>query len=177
VIADLGTFDGTTFTHGSDVDAADLFLRIKPAEDNIVDGGMPYLPRLSTGTSTWRYLSREPADLAAPPVPARPAWSIEGRLFPPPPALAAPYAGRFDIETPPDGRFDQGVFAYDPAARVTFHFEPRHPCAVLVRLHRRADGAVFDPAVLDRVWEGIQLVRPAGIRVLLAVDETIVRGS
>jgi hypothetical protein len=69
------------------------------------------------------------------------------------------------------------VFAYDPAARVTFVFEPRHPCAVLVRLYRLPGDPAFDPAVLDRIWEGIQLVRPAGVRALLAVDETIVRGS
>ena len=177
VVADLGTFDGTTFTHTEDVDAADLFLRIKPAEDRIVAGGMPYLPRVPTGKSTWRYLSRESDDVTEPPVEARPAWSSEGRLFPPPPALDAPYAGRFDIEVPPEGHFDQGVFAFDPAARVTFQFEPRQPCSVLVRLHRRADDAPYDPAILDRIRDGIQRVRPAGIRVLLAVDETIVRGS
>jgi hypothetical protein len=69
------------------------------------------------------------------------------------------------------------VFAYDPAAKVTFEFEPRMPCSVLVRLYRRIGDPPFDPAVLDRVWEGIQLVRPAGVRTLLAVDESIVRGS
>jgi hypothetical protein len=177
VVADVGSFDGTTFTHSENVDAADLVLRMKPAEDRIVDGGMPYLPRVPTGTSIWRYLSREADDLIEPPMEPRPAWSSEGRLFPPPPSLDAPYAGRFDIAAPPEGHFDQGAFAFDPAARVTFQFEPRQPCSVLVRLHRRADNAPFDPAVLDRIWDGIQQVRPAGIRVLLAVDETIVRGS
>jgi hypothetical protein len=102
---------------------------------------------------------------------------MEGRLFPPPPALDAPYAGRFDITPPPDGQFDQAVFSYDPAAKVAFAFAPTQPCSVLVRLHRRTGEPSFDPAILDRVWEGIQLVRPAGIRTRLAVDETIVRGS
>ena len=177
VVAELGSFDGVEFTHESDVDPADLFLHIKPEEDRIVAGGMPFLPQLRAGTSTWRYLSREPADLVAPPVEARPAWSTEGRLFPPPPSLDAPYSGRFDIEAPPDGHFDQAVFAYDPGARVAFAFEPRQTCAVLVRLQRRPGDAAYDPAVLDRVWEGMQLVRPAGVRTLLAEGETIVRGS
>jgi hypothetical protein len=177
VVADLGTFDGATFTHASDVDAADVYLRIKPDEETIVDGGMPYIPRLPVGPSKWRYLSREPDDLDPPEVADRPAWSTEGRLFPPPPTLDAPYSGRFDVDGPPDGHYDQAVFAYDPAARVTFVFEPRHPCAVLVRLYRLPGDPAFDPAVLDRIWEGIQLVRPAGVRALLAVDETIVRGS
>jgi hypothetical protein len=81
------------------------------------------------------------------------------------------------VDAPPDGHFDQAVFAYDPAARVAFAFEPRQTCSVLVRLQRRPDDSPYDPAVIDRVWEGMQLVRPAGVRTLLAVDETIVRGS
>lgn len=177
VVADMGSFDGATFTHASDVDPADIHLRIKPDDETIVDGGMPYIPRLPVGPSKWRYLSREPDDFVPPPIGDRPAWSTEGRLFPPPPSLDAPYSGRFDVDAPPDGHYDQAVFAYDPAARVTFVFEPRHPCAVLVRLYRGAGDPAFDPAVLDRIWEGIQLVRPAGVRALLAVDETIVRGS
>jgi hypothetical protein len=177
VIADLGSFDGVEFTHQSDVNPADLFVHIKPEEDRIVAGGMVFLPQLRVGTSTWRYLSREPTGQVEPPLEARPAWSTEGRLFPPPPSLDAPYSGRFDIAAPPDGHFDQAVFAYDPAARLAFAFEPRQTCSVLIRLHRRPDDSPYDPAVLDRVWEGMQLVRPAGVRTLLAVDETIVRGS
>jgi hypothetical protein len=177
VVADMGNFDGETFTHESAVNASDIYLHLKPQEERIVSGGMPYIPRLPAGTSKWRYLSREPSNLQPPPASDLPAWSTEGRLFPPPPLLDAPYAGRFDIETPPDGHFNQAVFAYDPAAKVTFEFEPRMPCTVLVRLYRRAGDSPFDPAVLDRVWEGLQLVRPAGVRALLAVDESIVRGS
>jgi hypothetical protein len=47
---------------------------------------------------------------------------------------------------------------------------------VLVRLQTTVSGEVVDPAVLDRVWQGIQQVRPAGVPALLAVDEEIVRG-
>jgi hypothetical protein len=175
VVAHLGTGVGEEFAAAGPVDAADLFLRIKPADDRIADGGMPYIPRIPSGTSTWRYLMREAGDLVEPEPAVRPAWSTEGRLFPPPPALDAPYAGRYDIAAPPDGGFDQAVFAYDPAARVTFAFAPRTPCSVLVRLRRRAADPPYDPAILDRVWEGIQLVRPAGVRALLAVDGTTVR--
>jgi hypothetical protein len=35
----------------------------------------------------------------------------------------------------------------------------------------------MDPAVLDRVWQGIQQVRPAGVQAVLAVEEEIVRGG
>jgi hypothetical protein len=177
VAAELGSFDGSAFELAAAVASSDLYLHIQPSEERVVNGGIPYMPRLSVGSSTWRYLAREPADLVPAAVEHRPAWSMEGRLFPPPPALDAPYAGRFDITPPPDGQFDQAVFSYDPAAKVTFAFAPTQPCSVLVRLHRRTGEPSFDPAILDRVWEGIQLVRPAGIRTRLAVDETIVRGS
>lgn len=177
VAADLGSFDGNTFEMTAAVAASDLYLHIQPSEDRIVDGGIPYIPRLPVGSSTWRYLSREPADLVPAALQHRPAWSMAGRLFPPPPALDAPFAGRFNITPPPDGQFDQAVFSYDPAARVAFAFAPTQPCSVLVRLRRRPGEPNFDPAILDRVWEGIQLVRPAGIRARLAADETIVRGS
>jgi hypothetical protein len=36
-------------------------------------------------------------------------------------------------------------------------------------------GETLDPAVLDRVWESIDKVRPAGARVALAVGEEVVR--
>ncbi len=44
-----------------------------------------------------------------------------------------------------------------------------------MRLTLREPGEVIDPIVLDRVWEGIAQVRPAGIRVALAVAEQLVR--
>ena len=33
----------------------------------------------------------------------------------------------------------------------------------------------IDPSIVDRVWQGIQQVRPAGVRVRLAVEEDIVK--
>jgi len=47
---------------------------------------------------------------------------------------------------------------------------------VLARLKLREDEETIDPVVIDRVWQGIQQVRPVGVRVLLAVEEQIVRG-
>jgi hypothetical protein len=177
VRADIGVLEPSGFVAASAVAGGDLYLHIQPTEDRIVSGGIPYIPRLPVGASSWRYLTREPADLVPAEMGHRPAWSMEGRLFPPPPALDAPFAGRWDVNPPSDGNFDQAVYAYDPAAKVTFEFGPTQPCSVLVRLRRRNGDPKFDPAILDRVWEGIQLVRPAGIRAQLAVDETIVRGS
>jgi hypothetical protein len=43
-------------------------------------------------------------------------------------------------------------------------------------LYRRTAGEIIDPSLLDRVWEGIQRVRPAGVKALLAVDQSIIRG-
>ncbi|HEX6558414.1 MAG TPA: hypothetical protein VF021_03110 [Longimicrobiales bacterium] len=177
VSAHIGALAGEEFAAASAVASSDLYLHVQPSEDRIASGGIPFIPRLPVGTSTWRYLTREPADLVPAAVEQRPAWSMEGRLFPPPPSLDAPYAGRWDVDPPADGNFDQAVFSYDPAARVAFAFGPTQTCSVLVRLRRRPGDPNFDPAILDRVWEGMQLVRPAGIRTRLAVDETIVRGS
>ncbi|WP_157067890.1 hypothetical protein [Desulfosarcina cetonica] len=54
-------------------------------------------------------------------------------------------------------------------------WNPSSALTVLVRLVHRAGEAGIDPAVLDVVWNGLQKVRPAGVRVSLAVGETIVR--
>ncbi len=105
-----------------------------------------------------------------------PWWSTEGRLFPPPPDLDAPGEGRYDITTPPpESDFDRAVFAYNSAARVWFVWEPRAALSVLVRLKKIAPDETVDPAVVDRVWQGIQQVRPAGVRVRLAIEENIVK--
>ena len=106
------------------------------------------------------FLSLEPEGLEEPE--ERPSWTIEGRLLPPP-DLPAPFPGRYDLpEPPPSGIFDEAVFAYDPAARVWFEWNARRPLTVAARLQRRSIGENIDPAILDRVWQGIQQVRPAG---------------
>ena len=180
VDAALGSFDGSTFTASSPVDPASLRMRFKPAEDRIVDGGLPAVPRIPPGTSTWRYLALDPDDFVAPD--ERPYWSREGRLFPPP-QLAAPLPGRYGEgpaspppQPPSDQRFDETVFAYLPAARVWFEWAASQPLTVAVRLYARAAGEIIDPSLLDRVWDGIQRVRPAGVKALLAVDQSIIRG-
>jgi hypothetical protein len=140
---------------------------------------------MPAGESVWRYLSIEPDDLVEPA--ERPAWTMEGRLLPPPPDREAPYPGRYDRDpaaapivpdqAAPLTGFDDAVFAYNPSARVWFSWEPRKPVSVLVRLKKRSPAERIDPAVIDRVWQGMQQVRPAGVRTLLAVEEDIVRGS
>lgn len=178
VVAQLGTWDGSTFTPDASltVPAGDLRMRCKPNATRIVTGGIPAIPRMPVGTSTWRYLALEPDSLSE--STDRPAWTMEGRLLPPPPDLTAPDSGRYDHETPPPpSDFDETIFAFNPAAQVWFSWEPRRPLTVLVRLQRRASSEAIDPAILDRVWQGIQQVRPAGVRVVLAVAEEIVRGT
>ncbi len=162
------------------VDATLFRLRCKPpGYERIVAGGIPAVPRLPVGESTWRYLALEPAELVEPA--ALPAWTVEGRLLRDgaAPSDPEPDPGRWD-ETAPDadaGEFDEAVFAFPPAARVGFEWRPRRRLGVLARLAKRSPQNEVDPAVLDRVYQGLQQVRPAGVRAALAVEETIVRGE
>jgi hypothetical protein len=188
VSADLGAWDGESFTSTGPVSPDELVMRYKPEYTRLRDGGIPAIPRMPVGDSVWRYLSIEPDDLVEPA--ERPAWTMEGRLLPPPPDREAPYPGRYDRDpvrlrrTPslPDQAaaltgFDDAVFAFNPSARVWFSWESRKPVSVLVRLKKRSPAERIDPAVIDRVWQGLQQVRPAGVRTLLAVEEDIVRGD
>lgn len=172
VVADLGTWDGSSFSVLQPASPDKLVVHIKPDEQTIVKGGIPAIPRLPRGTSVWRYLSLEPAGLVPPS--ARPWWSMEGRLLPPPASLEAPGEGRFDfVAPPPESDFDKAVFAYNPAARVWFGWESMLPLSLLVRLKKIKPDESLDPSVLDRVWQGIEQVRPAGVRVHLALEEEI----
>lgn len=172
--SELGSWDGSTFTPDPEGAPEPLRMRYKPEETRIVEGGIPAVPRLPPGSSEWRYLALEPE---VPPQPAStPAWTIEGRLLPPPPDRAPVLEGRYSGAAPMDlSGFDDAAFAYNPAARVWFGWEPRHPLSILVRLGLTSAGERIDPAILDRVWQGIQQVRPAGVRALLAVGEETVR--
>jgi hypothetical protein len=158
------------------VDDAELVVRYKPTETRIVDGGIPAIPRLPAGSSTWRYLALE--DEETPEPEQRPVWTREGRLLPPPPHRDAAPPGRFDLgPPPPEGQFDEAVFAYRPAARLRFEWRARKPLSVVARLTRRAPDEHLEPTVLDRVYQGLEQVRPAGVNTALAVEEEIVRGG
>jgi hypothetical protein len=174
--AELGAWDGTTFTVAPDAAPAGLRMRYKPEEERIVDGGLPAVPRVPPGASVWRYLALEPAVAPQPPR-TFPAWTIEGRLLPPPPGRAASEEGRWSAAPPSDfSVFDDAVFSYRPAARVWMAWQPRRPLTVLARLGTLSAGERLDPAILDRVWQGFEQVRPAGVRAMLAVDNEVVRG-
>jgi hypothetical protein len=187
VSADLGHWDGRQFTPQQPVDPAALQVRFKPEDTRVVVGGLPALPRMSVGSSTWRYLALEPRSDEKD-VTERPAWTCEGRLLPPPPGADAPWPGRYDggglhaeYEVKLSGAanqsaFDEAVYAFNPAARVWFAWEARRPLTLLARLKARTPGEQIDPTVLDRVWHGLQQVRPAGVRAMLAVENQIVRG-
>jgi hypothetical protein len=179
VVGDLGQWDGSQFTSPTPptvVPSTALCMRCKPSEARIVDGGLPAVPRVPVGRSFWRYLTLEPSGISG--LPGRPFWTQEGRLLPPPDQSPA-IPGRYDL-----GAFgpaaelglDDSIFAYLPAARVWFAWEARQPLTVLVRLKQRTTGERIDPIILDRVWQGIQQVRPAGVRAMLAAEEELVRG-
>jgi hypothetical protein len=172
-VAELGEWDGERFTPDTDAEPAALRMRYKPTEDRIMDGGIPAVPALPPGESEWRYLALEPETVPEPAI--TPAWTVEGRLLPPPDRDAV-REGRHSGNAPLDlSHFDDAAFAFNPAARVWLSWEARRPLAVLARLRTTAADEHIDPAILDRVWEGIEQVRPAGVRALLAVDEKIVR--
>jgi Two component regulator propeller len=175
VVGDLlEGWNGETFTKATAVNAKDLVVRVKPTEERIVAGGLPAVPRIPPGSSEWRYLSLEPDTVTAPAV--LPAWTVEGRLLPPPDDAPAAAPGWFDVTAPPpETDLDESVWAYNPAARVSFEWEARRPLTLLARIGTPASGERVEPAVLDRVWQGIQQVRPAGVQVALAVGEDIVR--
>jgi len=174
VQADRGEWDGETFTPANDVSIDKLVMRYKPAEERIVAGGIPAVPRLEPGGSHWRYLRYLPLDASE--SEDLPSWTAEGRLLPPP-DRGAPWPGRFDLPLPPSSLFDEAVFAFNPAARVWFAWEDNRALTVLVRLRTYDGGEIIDPAVIDRVWQGLQLVRPAGVRMLLAIEEQLLRGE
>lgn len=173
VVGDLGAWAGRQFSSRGPVDPAVLETRYKPDETRVVRGGIAAIPPLPPGVSVWRYLSREPDDLVPPR--DRPAWTSEGRLLPEP-RPETPDSARFDRTAPPPSHYDETIFAFDPAARVWFEFDARQPLTVLARLKTRSPGEQIDPAILDRVWQEMQRLRPAGVRAMLAVEETIVRG-
>ncbi len=172
-IARLGTMTDGVFTADPSAVLAALVTRIKPDAVTVIDGGPPAIPRLLPGGSDWRYLAREEAVVPTPT--GFPAWTREGRLLPPPSASAAPYEGRFLTEE--EAALLDSVFAYNPAARVTFRWRPRAALSVIVRLDKRAADELIPDIVLDRVWDGIGTVRPAGGRVVLAVGAEAVRGG
>ncbi len=174
VSADLGSWDGQIFTHSGDANAAELIMRCKPDETRIVAGGIPAVPRMPSGKSVWRYLAMEAENLTPPEV--RPWWSTEGRLFPVHDG-ETPYPGRYGSDLSPESLLDQIVFPYKPAARIWFQWRAPTRFTVLVRLYRMSMNESIHPAILDRVWRGMDRVRPAGVRVILAVEEQIVRGE
>jgi hypothetical protein len=176
VSAEVGAWDGSQFSSPTPVAAARLVVRFKPDEQRLRNGGIPAIPRLPRGESVWRYLSMEPDDFTPPAV--RPFWSTEGRLLPPPTDLSAPGEGRYTITVPPPASdFNEAVFAYPPEARVWMQWSPQQLLSLTVRLQRRHPDELIDPIITDRVWQGVQQVRPAGVRVLLAVEEEIVKGK
>jgi hypothetical protein len=166
----LGEFDGETFTP-SDDEPAPVRVRFKPDALRVLDGGIPALPRLVPGSSDWRYLALEPEVVPQPS--AFPSWTIEGRLLPEPQQGAAPLEGRYLAALATELR--QQVFAFNPAAQVWMSWSPRELLSVLIRLRRTSPDEVVDPLVLDRVFDEVSRVRPAAVRLGLAVDEQLVR--
>ncbi len=177
LMAHLGTWDGSKFTAQSAVAPELILMRCKPDQQTIVDGGPPFIPTLPSGQSTWRYLQLEPEVVTAPGPDDLPWWSREGRLFPPP-EMKDVHPGRYRIDQQSvDGRFDQSIFAYLPSVMVTMVYSNPLAMAVLVRLFKRTPEDAIDPAIVDRVYRGINQVRPAGVPVTLAVEGKLIKES
>lgn len=177
-VAQLGTWDGSEFVLDEGAVPGDLNMRYKPAADNelrIVEGGIPAVPAMATGLSHWRYLRLETANAEDASL-NRPHWTTEGRLLPPPPSDLSPSEeGRFSDPIQALSQFDQSAFAYKPCAKVWFRWQGTHAFNIVVNINAGADWV--DPSIVDRVWRGIQQVRPAGVRVQLTVNNEIQRGN
>ena len=179
--AELGSGWGSSFVADSSARVGKLRMRYKPSEVRITEGGLPAVPRLPTVASQWRYLSLETAEPMEGPEKHLPAWTTEGRLQPPGgafPETTEEVPGRFGNGSVPDidSALDSVVFAYNPSARIWFEFQVVRHQSVLVRLKTGTAATSIEPAVLDRVWQAIQQVRPAGVCAALAVEERIVYG-
>lgn len=176
--AELGSWDGSTFSATADVPVGDLRLRIKPTLTRIVDGVMPYLPNNTDG-ATWRYLQMAPG--AAPPDAARAWWSTEGQLFQPPPS-AAPVPGHWRnapsfLEDPQhEGQFDHSAFTYPPSARLAL-LAAQAAVGIRVRLFTPDPAQPLDPAIGERVWQLIARARPAGVPLQLMADGRVLKES
>lgn len=172
--ADLGSFDGSTFTPNTSVPLSDLAMRVKPDETRILAGGLPMLPE---GEGLWRYLQMEPSAVSPPA--GRPWWSREGRLFPPP-SDDAPWPGHFRSEASPwhlDGHFNDAIYSYPPSARVWMERATEPLIGVRIRLCRRVPGQAVDPAIIDRTWHLLTRAKAAGVPLQLALDGAIVKGQ
>ncbi|MBE9139544.1 hypothetical protein IQ254_20480, partial [Nodosilinea sp. LEGE 07088] len=152
-----------------------LRMRYKPRPTEIRAGGLVAVPRLPLGGSTWRYLQVEGDNPIF--TDSRPLWTTEGRRIGDDPNAIDPESGRFDLEPPPPSHFDASLFAFLPAARVWLSWQPYQPASVLVRLQRLQAGEAIDPIIIDRVWAGMQQVRPAGVQVQLALGDDLLRGE
>lgn len=177
VRAELGLFDGSTFTPQADVSQDQLVLRIKTTEEQILDGGLPAIPEYQAG-SQWRYLQLEPDPLDVP-AKGRPWWSREGRLFPPP-GQSGPFPGHFRTEASAwqgDGLFNEAVFAYPPSARLWMIFPLAPKVGVRIRLFKLTPDQSVDPALVERVWALLVRTKAAGVPLQLAVEGSIVKGG
>ena len=179
--AQLGSWEGDVFLPSSELPSSDFNMRVKRSDTQIINGGVVALPALVKGQNTWRYLSTETLPLHDPA--SKPWWSKEGRLVSETGDEVTPYPGRFREASPepkipalPAGRYDDVVYSYLPAAKVKFTWPEKKPFSLLVRLTKRSTDEVIHPAVLDRVWQGVEKVKPAGAHISLAVEHTIVRG-
>lgn len=177
IVAHTGQWVGDAFQADAAVPLTDFEVRCKPQETRVASGGLPALPEMPSGDSVWRYLQVEPPGMTIPV--DLPWWSPEGRLVPPPDQPAA-WPGRYRSPGDSmliDGTLDFAMFAYCPAARVRMHWADGQTVSVLVRLFRRRADESMDPAIIDRIWQGLERVRPAAVGVRLAVEGEIVRGE
>ncbi len=194
VVAEVGQFDGTTFTPVSVVAHDQLRVRIKPDQTRVLAGGLVAMPRPLTNASSWRYLQLEPAEFLVPD--ERPWWSTEGQLFPEPNARL-PWPGHFRGDaslfkqdaysldpnaTNASDVFDPvlsneaAIFIYPPSANVWMEWPARPRIGVQVRLFKRG-GQPIDPAITDRVWASLQRARAASVPIALLVEGSVIKDS
>jgi hypothetical protein len=179
----LGSFDGSQFTPSGAVPADQLRLRLKPDEQRIADGGLPYLPPDAPG-ATWRYLEMNAEPLPPPNLAAlnRPWWTTEGQLFLPPDRLAAVPghqrdAASFAADPQGEGQFDRSAFSYPPTARLWVRHALAPAIGIRIRLNLPDPGQAIDPALAERVWDLVHRARPAGVPLQLMAEGVVLKES
>ncbi|MCD6224413.1 MAG: hypothetical protein J7K32_02630, partial [Deltaproteobacteria bacterium] len=85
----------------------------------------------------------------------------------------------YNIDEPeiPAGYRFEDVFAFNTAVKIWFTWQLQEYNTAIIRLQKRSEDETIDPAIIDRVRQGVQRVRPAGLKVAIAVEQCILRGG
>lgn len=173
IVAQMG--EGIPYSKNASVPRSNFIVRVKRDSRTVINGGIPFIPELPQGSSVWRYLQMRNSKLN----PLFKTFHVnsEGVYSSGPEDPQEIVNARFDDANVPHTRIGHSVFAYHPSAKITMTWNENAPASILIRILTPDKSTVIDPAIIDRLWEGTQMVRPAGVKVAIALNTTIVKGD